>query len=441
MNSRSMTGVVSSSNEASTPLIRTSQKAGEFPSWVPGSIANEIRRMEREGVFRFERLPQPWLFKNVGGRPPYDIVIYVSEGLERQTDIEIARLGPYTRQYIRGLAKQSGLPQYKVEEILMIHKYRLYHYIFGKFYSIEDARTAVRGDAERDFEKASIILLDFIFDAYDLELFALKQTPRRGAKGTSAYEKGLTVSMSPVNISFHLLNFISRANKKFLAGVLLANKDSPPDLWIKAKGSAYWRLNTEISTKSAAIRDMVDKVNSRKYQYDCTNFAYFASLYVLLKITNDDNKFNLMIEDSEMSFYPRDHNTKFFPIDYYNNINKVPVGSRIYIQLVGELTKVGKGREKEPFTNMIPEYLRGEYCLKTTDDKYYALGFKGFNKWSYLLDSYLTEVLYRLQGMESYPRKFVEFGDGTDSPSDIASRIKYLYNHHLKYEVRIIKFP
>lgn len=263
----------------------------------------------------------------------------------------------------------------------------------------------------------------------------------KNEKGTSAYEKGLPVSMSPENISSHLQHFISNTNKNFQPGVLLANKDSPPDLWIKPMGSAYWIWNTEISTKSDAIRDMVDKANSGKYQYDCTNFAYFASLYVLLMITNDDNKFKLMIEDSEMSFYPRDQNTKFFPIGYYNHINKVPVGSRIYIELVGELTKVGEGRVKEPFTNMVPEYLRGEYCLKTTDDKYYAHGLSDRSEsWRELLYLYLNELLYYLQGQEDYPRKFVEFGDGTDSPSDKASRMIYLRDHHLKYEVRIIKF-
>lgn len=263
----------------------------------------------------------------------------------------------------------------------------------------------------------------------------------KNKKGTSAYEKGLPVSMSPENISSHLQYFISHTNKNFQPGVLLANNDSPPDLWIKPMGSAYWRLNTEISTnKSAAIRDMVDKTNWRKYQYDCTNFAYFASLYVLLEITNDDNKFNLMIEDSAMSFYQRDQTTKFFPIGYYNHTNKVPVGSRIYIQLVGELKKVGEG--KEPFINMIPDYLLAEYCLKITDDKYYAHGLtKGFEKWRDLLYLYLDELLYHLQGQEDYPRKFVEFGDGTDSPSDKASRMMYLHDHHLKFEVRIIKFP
>jgi len=251
-------------------------------------------------------------------------------------------------------------------------------------------------------------------------------------KGISAYEKGIAFSVSTENISSHLQYFISHANKKFQPGVLRAN----PNLWDLPMGSAYWRLNTNKSTKSSALRDMVDKANSNKYQFDCTNFAYFASLYVVLEITNNDNKFEQMIEDTAMSFYPRDQTTELFPIGYYNNINEVPAGSRIYIQLIGELKKVNEG--KEPFENMIPDFLRGEYCLKVTNDKYYAHGlFEKSESWDNIVYNYLNTVLYHLQ--EEYPRKFVEFGDDTDSPLDKNSRIIYLYDHHINYEVRIIK--
>jgi hypothetical protein len=249
-------------------------------------------------------------------------------------------------------------------------------------------------------------------------------------KGTTLAEKGCTETSGSETISAALQYFIKNANTKFKEGVFRVN----PEFW--HFDSAYPVLNPD-KNASNALRDMVSATNSNKYLFDCTNFAYFASLYAVLETINNDSRFDRIIEYNALSFFARDQTTQFFPVKQYADINSVPIGSRIYLKLYGELTNIDGN--KQPFKRLIPQFILAEYCLKVTDQKYYGHGITDparLDNWEVLVHDYLKAVISYL------PKKFIEFGDENPASAfDDYSRIIFLFKHHIEDEVRIIQIP
>ena len=257
-----------------------------------------------------------------------------------------------------------------------------------------------------------------------------EEEKNRKTKGTTLKEKGLTETTLSATISSALKYFIQNTNTDFEAGKFRIN----PDFW--HFDSAYPVVNPDKSA-SKALRDMVSATNSNKYQFDCTNFAYFASLYAVLKVINNDSIFDQILEYNVMSFFAREHTIQFFPVKHYQNIELVPVGARIYLKLYGELTNL-EGN-KQPFQNLLPQFVLGEYCLKVTDQKYYGHGITDPNRlesWENLVYNYLEQVNILL------PKKFKEFDDDIPSSAkDDVFRITHLFKNHIEDEVRIIVIP